>query len=670
MGRRLLFIVLLAISLTSQGLPSNISRIDSLKRLERSAPHDTVRLRLLSEVAIAYSDSAYPTSIEFWRKALAIANKLKDRQQMGDIHHQIGYVLYNQGEFSSSLQEYKNALSVYQFIGNKQEVARVYNDIGLVYKTWGRYELAIENFLSGLRLFEEIGDEEGVGMISNNVGQIYFFKEDYQTAINYFTKYLVANEKSNHPRAVAGASNNIAAAYVELSNYDLALHHYSKALNIYDSLGVAIGVAIVSDNIGMLHTNIKSYPEALDYHFKALKLFKSINSQSRLSYTLKNIGVAYFMLGDYDNSNKYLLEAIDIASLYQQKETEKEIYFHLSNVYEAKKQPEKALHYYKQMTALKDSLFNVETNQNIASMELQFEAEKKERELKYFQHRIEQQKVLRVVSGSIILIFIAIIIALAHDNKRKRKLIDQTLKRKAFLLKTLEHTLANQSQNLPNRTRSTLQLSTLPKPAENERGIAVASYSHGANHIVIALSTPKSDVPLVAIKSFLLNELQKRLREPGEISNEDIVELIRHKLLYTIDLFDLDKEEDISTSILVADEKTCRIIFQSNQQVLWIHPWNGKLMLCNKDTVKQEKVNENDILLFPITTYDNLRLFEFGEYLAKIANTISGNNLNSRLEVLSNAIVSWNLSETTSNQMQLLALRVGCNQPLSIFIKS
>lgn len=668
MARLITTFGLIALTLWSQDAISNVSQIDSLKRLEKAAAHDTTRLRLLSQIAIAYSDSAYSTSIDTWRKALDIATRIKDRQQMGDIHHQIGYILYNQGEFNSALQEYNNALSVYQFINNRQEVARVYNDIGLVHKTWGKYEQAIESFLNGLEIFESISDEEGVGMVSNNIGQIYFFKEEYPNAIKYFTNYLVANEKGKHPRAVAGASNNIAAAYVELKNYDLALQYYSKALNIYDSLGVVIGVAILSDNIGMLHTNRNAYKEALEYHFKALELFKSINSHSRLSYTLKNIGVVYYMLGDYNSSDKYLLEAKDIALHYQQKETEKEIYFNLSQVYEAKNQPEKSLYYFKQMTALKDSLFNAEVNQNIASMELKYEAEKKERELKYIQRRLDQQKMLRGIFGSVLLMLTAIIVVLALDNRRKRKLAHKIIQRKKFLIQTLEHSIENQ-KDLPNeQENSPVHIFLLPKQIETRGQAQLVQFGCETNQVIISLYANSNQLPLAAIKMFLQNELQNNLSETHN-SNEFIVELIKSKLFYTMDLFEL-KKDDIYSTALVVDCKSKRIDFNADSHNLLVCQSVEAQLLNRSDVVSFDKLEDGEPLLFPIVPYNSDNYSRFLDYLMKTAKNISDIELPRKIEVLQNTVESWNLSQSTASQLQLLAVSINCNQQVEICFTS
>ncbi len=666
MVKRFAFTVLLALSLSATSWAAGSQQIDSLKQAAKKAPHDSVQLKILSKIAIAYSDSSYSKSINYWKEALKLANKLKDRQQMGDIHHQIGYSYYKQGEFDSALLEYNNAISVYQFIKNKQEVARVYNDIGLIYKTLGRYEQAVENFMKGLALFDEIDDEEGSAMISNNLGQVHFYQEDYTNAIKYFNKYLITNEKANYARAVAGASNNIAAAYMELKNYDKALGYYNKSLKIYDSLDVAIGVAILSDNIGMLYAGKNNYSESLVHHFKALEIFRLLDSQSRLAHTLNNIGFSYYMLNDYASSNKFLLEAIDLAKKYHQRETEKEIYKNLSSVYEAKNQPNQALRYYKLMTELKDSLINAETTQSIASLELKYKSERHDREYRYLQRKVDQQKNFRLIMFAISTIFLGIIVLLAIDNQRKRNTIEKIMQRKSFLIKTLQHTVEHQ-KNIPcDPTSSPVEFFPLPLSVTSRNDIEIVHFQNDEISVLVTLWSSFALAPLTVLRAFLSNELHKSSFHNPNKSIKEIVELINSKLLSTISLFDIDKDSIYHTILIVNCKNSKQVCFHASQSLLWACHNNitTRVLPDNSDTFKEESTEK--IVLLTITPSSGINTSAFDDFVFKTLQSVSNNNLKSKLDVLSNAFDSWNLAESAHMNQLAIAVRVSCDEEISI----
>src|SRR5690606_41268910 len=52
-----------------------------------------------------------------------------------------------------------------------------------------------------------------------------------------------------------------------------------------------------------------------------------------------------------------------------------------ASFYEAKNNPAEALKYFKEYTTLKDSVLNIETNSKVAKLEIEYQTEKKEKEI-------------------------------------------------------------------------------------------------------------------------------------------------------------------------------------------------------------------------------------------------------------------------------------------------
>lgn len=120
--------------------------IDSLKRVESLAVHDSTRYKALFNLGLAYYDSVYDKSMYYFEEALEISRKRNAWEQVADIHHRIAMLYFNQGELNKSLFECQNALSVYTVHNDTKGVGEVNNSIGVLYKTWGRYSKALEYF--------------------------------------------------------------------------------------------------------------------------------------------------------------------------------------------------------------------------------------------------------------------------------------------------------------------------------------------------------------------------------------------------------------------------------------------------------------------------------------------------------------------------------------------
>jgi tetratricopeptide (TPR) repeat protein len=470
--------------------------LDSLKTVISSASHDTARYKALNEIAIAYSDSSYMTSVFYWKQALEISQKDRNRIQLAYVYGRIGQMFFEKGEFTEALESYKNALAVYEYINDKKGRAMLLNDIGLVYKTWGRYEQAIDNYLKAIKLFQEIDQKDGVGVASNNIGQIYYYRDEYEKSIQFFSLYLNINEKTNNPRAVAGASNNIAAAYMALNKLDQALQYYNKALIIYDSLDIKLGVAILKDNIGSLFSQKNQFQEALTYHYRALEIFEELNVRPRIGYVLKNIGYAHYQLKNASKALDYLLKSKTIAEEYRQQETQKEIYFILSDIYFSIHNYKESLHYYKSFIEVKDSLHSIEAQESISKLELQFESDKKNQELALVQNKLDQQNIFGIVFGAIGILFLFITSIVIRDNVMKRSSLKKLVADNKVLMKTLSGFKRQAGKLKAESIR--FNVVTIPPVinAENNLSFFLREQLESTIIVTISLDKQEKDTPL------------------------------------------------------------------------------------------------------------------------------------------------------------------------------
>ena len=414
--------------------------IDSLINSLKNEKVDSIVYKTCLNVAKFYTDSAYDKSLLYLNKALSLAERSNDRNQVAHVYHQIGNAFQRKGEFSLALVNLNNALEIHNFLNNKKGAGKLLNDIGLIYRAWGKYDKALENYIKALVLFDEIGDSTYGAIALNNIGQIYYFREEYDKSIEYFKKYLAVNKKSNTQRAVAGAANNIASAYLELKKYDDALDYYVGSMRIYDSLGIKLGVAIIKDNIGSLFLRKQQYNNALLYHLDALKFFEDLGSPPRICASLQSIGLAYSKLKNTELAINYLNRSLSIAIKLKQKETQKSVYEALSDVYLQTGNHAKALLNYKLYVQIKDSLLNAETYGKIETIQAEYDAQKKEKELAEINHQLYNQRIIIIISTGLFILFVFLIILFIRENRQKKKTILKSSAQTLDLYNLLEKT--------------------------------------------------------------------------------------------------------------------------------------------------------------------------------------------------------------------------------------
>jgi len=128
-------------------------------------------------------------------------------------------------------------------------------------------------------------------------------------------------------------------------------------------------------------------------------------------------GEIYRLSGNNENALDYLNESLEISIELNDVSQNKRNYYRLSQLFADKGDFKRSLDYYKKYTAIKDTIFSAESQKALAKFQIQYETEKKDKEIKLMKQNeiihdldIKKQKILR---NSFILGFVAVFILAA-----------------------------------------------------------------------------------------------------------------------------------------------------------------------------------------------------------------------------------------------------------------
>jgi adenylate cyclase len=427
-------------------------QLDSLLRIEKNYPQeDTVRAKLLTDIARMYYSTDPNKGLIFADKAIALAGKLPEKKFLAGAHSVKGANKLTLADFTGALESYQNALSVNESISNLQGTGNNYNNIGLVYASVFDYPRALEYYQKTLSINERTGNKTGMANSLGNIGNIYNELSDYPNAISYYEKALAISEGAGNLPVMAGNLENIGNVFTRLPDLPKALEYKQKALKINEKTGNKSRIANNLANIGNVYSELGDYPQALQYHQRALTIFENINDKKGLAANYNGMGNTSFLQKNYPQARAYQLQSIDIAHQIGLLSTEKEALQSLSKIYEATGKFDSAFLAYQTYVALKDSLTNVEKQKEVTRKALRFEFSKKEESLKQLQ--------------------------LLTDVKLSQQILLATKQQQELLLKQNAVDLANQEKALQHlaylKAQSGLQNEqTLTKAKEEQLVIA------------------------------------------------------------------------------------------------------------------------------------------------------------------------------------------------------
>jgi len=383
-------------------------------------------------------------------------------------------------------------------------------------------------------------------------------------------------------------------------NLDSAFYFYSKSLVITRERNDSIGIPYSLDKIGELRMLASSFSEADILFQESYNIRLLRNDTYGIIDSELYIGDLQFAMGDFQGAINYYLKAYEKCS---------KSYFHLAKYalkqlaesYRLMNSFEKAFHYQIEHDELKDSLLNESKNSEIASLQIKFETEKKDRKIAedaieiYNQRTINAEKELEnkqkttqlIISliFALLLVVVIFVIYTYQKQKRRHERVNYSLQTqliKAENQKKIDGEKIRVSRELHDNIGAQLtfmissidNLSYGEKDTDSEKKlISISDFGRGTmkelRNTIWAMKNSDGDLDLLVIK---IRELAHNIEIPVKVENncEGQIKLSSIQLL---NLFRV-VQEFCQNTIKYADATCINIYFTYT---------NGQLKVSLKD---------------------------------------------------------------------------------------
>ncbi|MBI3257932.1 MAG: tetratricopeptide repeat protein [Ignavibacteriae bacterium] len=293
--------------------------------------------------------SDFPKSLEYFAKALVIAEKLDIKKLIAGISGNIGIVYADISEYENALEWMFKALAIHNQLDQKSHATNVMSSIGHVYKSISEYMKALDWFMESLALQEKLGMKAASANTTGNIGLTFWHLGEYSKAMEWITKSLAVNIELDMKMSAANQTCNVGLIYWSSSDFSKALEWMTKALGLYEELGMKADASIARGNIGKIYLDMGEYSTAKEWLMNALAINEELGMKTSIAIVMGNIGNLYFQKNyeeyDINKSEEYLLlsnalsEELNIkhnlyenhkvlAELYKQSERWKESVYH------------------------------------------------------------------------------------------------------------------------------------------------------------------------------------------------------------------------------------------------------------------------------------------------------------------------------------------------------
>ncbi|WP_438423758.1 tetratricopeptide repeat-containing sensor histidine kinase [Aquimarina macrocephali] len=384
-------------------------------------------------VSLAYKGFAFINSdqgnpdkaLEYYFASIKIDKKIGEKLSVAKNYSNVGDTYQEQGDLGKALKYQLKSLKIYKELGHSPN--NIYNSIGVIYLRKGNYSLALEYYFKSLKIAEELNDKNNIIFAFNNIGLVYHEQDLFNKALEYYFKSLKIAEELKALYFIANIQNNIGIAYKEQTNYTKALEYYLSSLKIREDLGDKRGLGSIYTNIGTLYSTKKEFIKALKYLQKGLLLGQKTGDQSLVISAMNSIGEIHWKTGNNIQANEYLTKSIQLAQETDHLAEVRDGSLILSKVQKALGNHKAALASYELYHATYDSLLGKEKSKQISQLQIQYETEKKEQEIKSLAQQasiqsleLKQANFNKTIFGviSVILLLVGLVLYLVNRQKR------------------------------------------------------------------------------------------------------------------------------------------------------------------------------------------------------------------------------------------------------------
>lgn len=364
-------------------LLSQNNRVENTVQFHKALPNDKLCYTLNdSSFNIRFSDPEL--ALQFARRALPVAEKIKDEHLTATSWFNIGTAFHIIGTYDSAMYYYQKAEKFFLKSGNPKFIGTIYLQVGL--------------------LFSDSHDEKSA--------LAYTYK-----SVNYF--YL-AKDTMN----IIGAYSNIAVFYQDI---DSVLHYHMKALNLVEQyVGIspedkALKLSISHTNIGNTYQRQKKYNEAI-YHYKlALEADEHHNDFLYKLSSYENLGSCYQVMGEARKAITVLLRAINESKGKRGYRSSHHLYNSVAFAYSDLKMADSAYYFLREYTFMQDSINDFENQKIISDMQQKYDNDKKETEIELLNKDKEAANTFKKTLYAIIGLILVVVIVLVYSYIAKRR---------------------------------------------------------------------------------------------------------------------------------------------------------------------------------------------------------------------------------------------------------
>lgn len=366
------------------------SEPDSLFRLISQSKSDSLKVDLLNALSKSYFNINPDSSVFYSVASRSLANKIGYQRGVALAIKNTGIGLYMQGKYIEAINNWDQALNLYKQLGDKSGEATIYSNMGAVYFNQGDDAKSLELQLNALKIAEEVHDTMRIVISLSNIGAIYLNKPaTYRKALEFFLRALPISLAYGDAYNSGLVTVNLGEIYYKLNDDSTALYYLNESLKY---TGEGEGAPYAKNYIGRVFSRQGNYNRAIAEHDEAFLIAKKLDLKLDMTQSLIARAQVQLKSGAITNAIHDFFESLELARSLNANTEIKDVYEGLTQAYAARSDFANAFKYQNLLLGIKDTIYNINTDKKLGTLQFTFDLEKKENQISLLTKDIEIQQ--------------------------------------------------------------------------------------------------------------------------------------------------------------------------------------------------------------------------------------------------------------------------------------
>jgi len=403
---------------------------------------------------VKHFDDDFVQSEKLGKESLNWFEKTPNKEGITDTYHELIVSLHAQSRFEETATYNLKLYEHYKINGNTDDLFSVLQTLTVIYKEAGNYEKCFYFIQQCRQLAASSGNQFILQCYFFGLGGLYMKIEDYSSALTANRQaFTLDNPHFEKRRRDADWDIWIKMEHAEIFSH---LYQFDSAWYYFELYKPASAddryFRIYLVSTGEYYLLQKKYKQALQNFLKGLYLHQQLNDRNEIQRSLIFIAKTYLLRQQYDSAMQYGQLALNIAHTAKAKQVTRDAYQIIYTVYDWHKQTDSANLYFRQYSAMKDSVANdqVKARLAVSNYEQKIELLDKEKELQ--QQKLKQTALQKefLIAGIICLLLLAFIILriIVLERKHEKQKLEHNLQLQKLESEKVKADLQQQASEL------------------------------------------------------------------------------------------------------------------------------------------------------------------------------------------------------------------------------